>query len=166
MNMNLFLFTDDLVLRDLLAKQITHLNVDIKGPSEVCSEIVRNIYGLIISLCKNLIVLHFCDMFITRQSMTIVLLLPRASIICSTLIKLKIRVESLVDCLCLLDGRLESLSTLFITARQIFDPIMEITDDVSHFSMVMLKDKFVFVLAATLEIKMFFIDNITRDNCL
>ncbi|CAF2044004.1 unnamed protein product [Rotaria magnacalcarata] len=58
--------TDDLILRDLLTKQITHLNIDIKKPAQ-----------------------HF-------------------------------------DCLCLLDGRLDFLSTLIINIGLIFDPILYI----------------------------------------
>jgi hypothetical protein len=113
-----------LVLRDLLTKQITRLNIDIIKPAEYCSEIVRNIFELILSLCKKLTVLHFCDMFITRKCLTTVLFLPSGSNICSTLIKLKIKVANLIDCICLLDGRLESLSTLIISAQQIYDPLV------------------------------------------
>ncbi len=159
----MFVFTDDLVLRDLLAKQITHLNVDIIEPAEYCSKIVWNIYGLIISLCKNLTVLHFSDMFITRKCLTYVVLIPRPSNICSTLIKLKIRIPNLLDCLCLLDGRLKSLSTLIITTQTISESMIDPAEDVSHFSMVMFKRQIRFFLGTTLEIKMFLIDNNTRD---
>ncbi|CAF3627492.1 unnamed protein product [Rotaria socialis] len=44
----------------------------------------------------------------------------------STLIRLKINVASLVDCLYLLDGRLDSLSTLVINVGQILDPILDV----------------------------------------
>jgi len=55
----------------------------------------------------------------------------------STLIKLKINVVSLVDCLYLLDGRLDSLSTLIINVEQIFDPIVDIGSRVSRISIIM-----------------------------
>ncbi len=113
-----------MVLRDLLTKQITRLNIDIIRPAECLSMVVPNIFGLILSLCKNLTVLHFCDMFITRKCWTAVIFLPSESSICSTLIKLKIKVANLMDCICLLDGRLESLSTLIVSAQEIYDPIV------------------------------------------
>ena len=45
--------------------------------------------------------------------------------------KLKINVPSFVDCLVLLDGHLESLSTLIITVQQIFDLVPPIEGEVS-----------------------------------
>ncbi|CAF3164706.1 unnamed protein product [Rotaria sp. Silwood2] len=112
--------TDDLILRDLLTKQITHLNIDIKKPAELCSETVSKIFALILSLCKKLIVLNFCDMFLTRQCTSPVFYLLSNHYIPSTLIKLKINVVSLVDCLYLLDGPLVCLSTLIVNVEQIF----------------------------------------------
>ncbi|CAF3888562.1 unnamed protein product [Rotaria sp. Silwood1] len=56
------------VLRDLLTKQITHLNIDIKKPVDYWSDTLLNIIALILSLCKKLTVLNFGDMFITRKS--------------------------------------------------------------------------------------------------
>ncbi|CAF5075086.1 unnamed protein product, partial [Rotaria sp. Silwood1] len=56
----------DLILRDLLTKHITHLNVAIKTTTEERSEIASKIFAFILSLCKKLIVLHFCDTFPTR----------------------------------------------------------------------------------------------------
>jgi hypothetical protein len=49
----------------------------------------------------------------------------------STLIKLKINVEGLVDCLYLLDGPLVCLSTLIINVSQIFQPSPHIDPTVS-----------------------------------
>jgi len=137
MKINILFFTDDLVLRDLLTKQITHLNIHIIKPAEYWSKTVLNIFRLITSLCKKLTVLHFCDMFITQKCLTAVFYLPLESNICSTLIKLKIKVENLMDCLSLLDGRLESLSTLIISTQQIYDPIIDIGEGVSNISMIM-----------------------------
>ncbi|CAF3336829.1 unnamed protein product [Rotaria socialis] len=118
--------TDDLILRDLLTKQITHLNIDIKKPTQHCSITVSKSFELILCLCKKLIVLNFCDMFPTRTYETPMFYLLSTTHMSSTLIKLKINVASLVDCLCLLDGRLEFLSTLIINIGQIFDPILDI----------------------------------------
>ncbi|CAF3388858.1 unnamed protein product [Rotaria sp. Silwood2] len=111
----------DLILRDLLTKQIMHLNIDIKRTTKRFSMTVSKIFELIVSLCKNLTVLNFCDMFHTRTYETSVFY-RSSNYMSSTLIKLKIHVLSLDDCLYLLDGRLDSLSTLIINVEHIFDP--------------------------------------------
>ncbi|CAF1339688.1 unnamed protein product [Rotaria sordida] len=111
---------DDLILRDLLTKQITHLNIDIKRTTKRFSLTVSKIFELIVSLCKNLTVLNFCDMFHTRTYETSVFY-RSSNYMSSTLIKLKINVPSLDHCLYLLDGRLDSLSTLIINVEYILD---------------------------------------------
>jgi hypothetical protein len=70
----LILIKDDLVLRDILTKQITHLNIDIKQSTDICSKTVADILALILSLCKQLIVLNFDDMFTKRKCDTPVFL--------------------------------------------------------------------------------------------
>ena len=59
----------------------------------------------------------------------------------STLIKLKINVATLTDCLYLLDGRLDCLSTLIINVSHIFHPIEDIDPTVSIISMIMFTEK-------------------------
>jgi hypothetical protein len=106
-----------------LVEQITCLNIDIKKPVERCSKTVAKIFALILSLCKKLIVLNFCDIFPTHQyESPLFYLLLSNDYIPSTLVKLKINVVSLADCLYLLDGPLVCLSTLIITVGHIFDP--------------------------------------------
>ncbi|CAF1087004.1 unnamed protein product [Rotaria sordida] len=105
----------DLILRDL-TKQITHLNIDIKRTTKRFSVTVSKIFELIVSLCKNLTVLNFCDMFRTRTYETRVFY-RSSNYMSSTLIKLKIHVLRFADCLYLLDGRLDSLSTLIIKKK-------------------------------------------------
>jgi hypothetical protein len=59
----------------------------------------------------------------------------------STLIKLKINVSTFVDCLYLLDGRLDSLSTLIINVEEIHDPLLNIHTRVSITSIIMFRKK-------------------------
>jgi hypothetical protein len=59
----------------------------------------------------------------------------------STLMKLKIYVDNFVDCLLLLDGRLDCLSTLIIKVSQIFEPAVDIGGRVSIISIIMLQKK-------------------------
>ncbi|CAF3052962.1 unnamed protein product [Rotaria sp. Silwood2] len=117
---------DDLILRDLLTKQITHLNIDIKTTEKICSKTSSKIFALILSLCKKLIVLNFCDMFPTQKYWGTCFYLLWKSYRPSTLVKLKINVATLTDCLYLLDGPLVCLSTLIINVRDTFHPFEEI----------------------------------------
>jgi hypothetical protein len=55
----------------------------------------------------------------------------------STLTKVKINVPTFIDCLFLLDGRLDSLSTLIINVLSIFDPAISMDRAVSRISMIM-----------------------------
>ena len=48
-----FWIKDHLILHDLLSKQITHLNIDMKMPRELNSKTVSNIFQLILSLCQK-----------------------------------------------------------------------------------------------------------------
>jgi hypothetical protein len=135
--MNTLFFKDNLILRDLLNKQITHLNFDIKKPAEYCSKTVSKILVLILSLCEKLTDLNFGDMFLTRKCLTGAFNLRSENIMSSTLIKLKINVSNFLDCLFLLDGRFESLSTLIINVADIFDPVIDIGGRVSQISIIM-----------------------------
>ncbi|CAF1035892.1 unnamed protein product [Adineta steineri] len=116
--------TDDLILRDLLTKQITHLNIDMKIIVEPNSETMSKIFQLILSLCKNLISLNFCDMYLTRTCCSGLPYLLQNNYMPSSLNKLKINLPVLTYCLYLLDGPLVSLSTLIINVFSIFHPEM------------------------------------------
>ncbi|CAF1680248.1 unnamed protein product, partial [Adineta ricciae] len=112
--------TDDVVLRDLF-KQVTKLNIDMKKSKESLSDTVRKIFALIISHCTQLTDLNFCYMFTLGQSEALVYTIPRESNISSSLTKLKISVPTFIDCVYLLDGRFECLSTYIVKVGHIFD---------------------------------------------
>ena len=111
-----------MILRSLLAKQIKHLNIDMKKTIEHSSISISTIFEFILSLCKNLIVLNFCDMFPTRKRLTPTLYVLRKNSTPPALTKLKINVPCLTDCLCLLDGPLVCLSTLIINVLCMYHP--------------------------------------------
>jgi len=98
-----------LVLRDLLTKQITHLNIDIKKPVDYWSDTLLNIIALILSLCKKLTVLNFGDIFITRKFAIPFFFLSSEISMPSTLMKLTINVLNFADCRCVVDGRFPCL---------------------------------------------------------
>ncbi|CAF3973203.1 unnamed protein product, partial [Rotaria sp. Silwood2] len=105
---------------DLLTRQIIHLSIDILNePISKPSETLSNIFVLILCLCKRLISLNFCQLFYDRK--VPIRLYDRSSTSCisSTLTKLKISVTIFADCLYLLDGRLDCLTTLIIDVKEI-----------------------------------------------
>ncbi|CAF2587448.1 unnamed protein product [Rotaria sp. Silwood2] len=118
--------TDNLVLRDLLTKQITHLNIDIRKPVDHWSDTLLNIIALILSLCKILTVLNFGDMFITRKFKIPFFFLSSEISMSSTLMKLTINVLNFADCRCVVDGRFPCLSTLIINVDNVLDPMGDI----------------------------------------
>ena len=132
-----FIIKDDSILRNLLTEQITHLNIDIQNETtSQLSEILSNIFALILSLCKRLINLNFCQLFSHRNSSICIFKLSSTSCISSTLTKLKINVETFDDCLYLLDGRLNCLSTLIIHVKKISFTLSNIDNTVSIISII------------------------------
>jgi len=109
----------DTTLRNLLTEQITHLSIDtqIKSTSPPLSETVSNLFALILSLCKRLLNLNFCQLSEYRRLPISIHNFSSTSCMSSTLSTLKIDVETFHDRLYLLDGRLHCLSTLIIHVK-------------------------------------------------
>ncbi|CAF4030473.1 unnamed protein product, partial [Adineta steineri] len=118
--------TDDSILRDLLSEQITHLNIDIRNADRESTEITSKIFVLILSLCKKLTELNFCDLFFERKHWNSISYLTATSLRSSTLTKLKINLEIFPDCLFLLNGDFECLTTLIVHVQLIFFPMQHI----------------------------------------
>jgi hypothetical protein len=76
-------------------------------------------FVLILSLCKRLINLNFCQLFSYRNSAISIYQIPEISCTSSTLTELKINVTRFDDCLYLLDGRFDCLSKLSINVETI-----------------------------------------------
>ncbi|CAF4166176.1 unnamed protein product, partial [Adineta steineri] len=112
---------DHSALRDLLTQQITHLNIDIQSDEVpiLLSKISLYMFILILTLCQRLTYLNFCQLFSYRNSFLSIYKLPKICPTYSTLMELKINVETFNDCLCLVDGRFDSLSKLTINVREI-----------------------------------------------
>jgi hypothetical protein len=72
---------------------------------------IAKLFSLILSLCKKLTVLNIGDIFPTSKCSIAMVHLRTEASMSSSLIKLKINVPWFLDCLYLLDGRLDSLST-------------------------------------------------------
>jgi len=80
-----------------------------------------NMFALILSIDKHLCDLTFSQYSINKKLFIPIFNLPTTSCVSSTLTKLTINVNSFDDCLYLLDGRLEYLSTLIIDIATITD---------------------------------------------
>jgi hypothetical protein len=119
----LYLFSKDShysILHHLLSEQIQHVNIDISyDPRLRSSKVATKIFRLILSGCKRLISLNFCQLFFDRKTPIYICNFPSTSYTSSTLTKLKINFSTFHDCLYLLGGNLKCLSTLIIHVKQI-----------------------------------------------
>lgn len=127
---------DDACFGNLLKKQISNLTVAIKftelQPS--LDDLDNNIYIRIFSIFTNLTNLDFRTSGCWRRHARLALYhLPIMSCLLPNIINLNISVDTLDDCLCLLDGRLASLQTLFITIYHIEASISDIDNRVKKF---------------------------------
>ncbi|CAF1159648.1 unnamed protein product [Adineta steineri] len=111
---------DDSILRDLLSKQITHLNIDIMNANNEWTKITSEIFVLILSLCEKLTELNFCDLFFERKHWNNFRHLTEPSFMSSTLTKLKINLATFTECLFLLNGDFECLTTLIVHVELIY----------------------------------------------
>jgi hypothetical protein len=75
-------------------------------------------FVLILSLCKRLIKLNFCQLFSYRNLSIRIYKEPTTSYISPTLTELKINVTTLSDIFYLLDGNFDSLSKLIINVKK------------------------------------------------
>ncbi|CAF1320300.1 unnamed protein product [Rotaria sordida] len=118
----------DTKLRYLLTNQITHLNIDIvyQVTTELDNENESNIFTLILSIGKCITNLTFSQWFYYKDSGISIFHLSSTSCVSSTLTKLNIDVNTFDDCLYLLDGHLDSLSTMIIDIFQISAPLLDI----------------------------------------
>ncbi len=115
-----FYIKDDTVLRRLLTDQITQLNVNTYVEiTETSDRNELNMFPMILSICKRLCDLIFNQRILDKKLLVSIFNLPTTSCISSTLTKLNIHVNTFDDCLYLLDGRLECLSTLIIDIHTI-----------------------------------------------
>ncbi|UJR38159.1 hypothetical protein I4U23_030836 [Adineta vaga] len=109
--------TDNTILRQLLTEQITCLQIDIMNmTTPPLPRTLSTIFTLILSLCKRLTELNFCESSHRLTSCTFDL---STNFMSSTLTTLEITVETFNDFLYLLDERLKCLSTLKIHVDEI-----------------------------------------------
>ncbi|CAF1129772.1 unnamed protein product [Rotaria sordida] len=113
--------TGDTIVCSLLTNQIKHLDVEIKDDitREFSDENESNMFELILSLGKCLVNLTFSEWFSGKSLHISTLNITSTGCVSSSLTKLKIEVNTFDDCLYLLDGRLQCLSTLIIKIFEI-----------------------------------------------
>ena len=133
-----FKFSDNSILDNLLTQQIQHLNIDISyDPKSKECQILSIIFTLIISRCQRLINLNFCQLFYDRKTLICIHEFPSTSCTSSTLAKLKVNVATFDDCLYILDGRFDCLSTLIIDIEKIRPLLSNIDTTVKIFLIIL-----------------------------
>ncbi|CAF3724798.1 unnamed protein product [Rotaria sp. Silwood1] len=131
--------TNNTILRKLLKEQITCLKIDVKDkPTKPSPETFSVILAFILCVCKRLIKLNFCQSYHRSTFCTFELSLTNFK--SSILTTLKINVKTFDDCLYLLDGRFNCLSTLIIDVKIIADTLGTIDNTkklptLKHFSL-------------------------------
>ncbi|CAF1649810.1 unnamed protein product [Adineta ricciae] len=105
--------SNNIVLRDLLIKQITNLNIDIKCRTPLAITGFQ-IFELIICLCENLTTFNFGDMLFSRERAVGFPTIQSRSYSHSALVELRMKIETFFDLVYLLDGRFPCLSTLIV----------------------------------------------------
>ena len=132
----LFSILAHVILRDLFTSQITHLSIDINTTTTLCWRMIAEIFALILSLCERLFVLNLGDVLSTRKYGTSRFYVQLQNDISSSLIELKINADRVLDCFQLLDGRLDSLSSLTLNVTKINDSGRRIFGTVSTTFMI------------------------------
>jgi hypothetical protein len=109
-----------------MALPITHLRIDVELVEDVEDRFQSQTFALILSSCSKLLELEFVqyiwDFFWMKSSFCFFLNAFQSG----TLTRLTLTVGGFVDCLLLLDGRCESLSTLIIHMNDVSHPVMDI----------------------------------------
>jgi hypothetical protein len=108
----------DTLLHHLLRNQIKcfYLNINLSRNTELLLELEPNLFVLIISLAKHLTHLILIQR-LNKFSSIVMSNLQRTNCMSSILTKLEIDVRSMDECLYILDGRFNCLSTLIIEVK-------------------------------------------------
>ena len=110
---------------------MTHLRIDVELVVDVEESFQLQTFALILSSCPKLFELEFAQYIVEFISVKSSFSFLRSAFQSATLTSLKLTVGGFIDCLLLLDGRCESLSTLIIHVNDIYDPLIDIGHRVS-----------------------------------
>ncbi|CAF4642625.1 unnamed protein product [Rotaria sp. Silwood2] len=128
----LSLFIDESSLTYINKNQISSLVVNIKYEKLGSAEGVRElIFTNIFTLFTNLQYLNFSIFAIYNKRLP--LQISSSAVISSNLLELNVCVENFVDCLYLLDGRFNKLSTLYVQISLIRSSSLTISNKVDYF---------------------------------
>ncbi|CAF3504800.1 unnamed protein product [Rotaria socialis] len=110
-------FTNKSSLRSIFQEQITNLIlINNDECARACSlDYTAEIYAHILTFFKNLKILRIIEPSVVSYPPLSLCYFPSTTFSSSILTHLYINVQTFDDCLCLLDGRLKQLTTLFVT---------------------------------------------------
>ncbi|CAF2834070.1 unnamed protein product [Rotaria sp. Silwood2] len=116
-------FTNKSSVRSIFQEQITNLIlINNDECTRTCSSnYTAEIYAHILTFFKNLKILRIIEPSIVSYPPLSLCYLPSTTFSSSILTHLYINVQTFDDCLCLLDGRLKQLTTLFVTVCCVFN---------------------------------------------
>ena len=109
------MYLDELLLRYNFKKQITDLTLlnDYNGKEGIIDQ-TTNVFIKLLDFFENLNYLSCIGSFVTGNPVLSFIDLPSTTFVSSNLTKLCITVDNFGDCLCLLDGRLNQLSSFTV----------------------------------------------------
>ncbi|CAF5136934.1 unnamed protein product, partial [Rotaria magnacalcarata] len=126
-------FIGDTILVRLVNKQITHFNLKTEfRTTELFDRYEPTLFALVLSFAKCLTDFTFVQCLRDASTNSLFTLFS-TNCVSSTLTKLKIDVNTFDDCLYILDGRLDCLSTLIIDIEKI-RPLLSIIDTTKKIS--------------------------------
>ncbi|CAF0910116.1 unnamed protein product [Rotaria sordida] len=114
--------TDELLFRYNFKKQITDLTLlsDYGGKVGIIDE-TTNVYIKLLDFFENLNYLSCIGSYVNENPVLSFINLPSTTFVSSNLTKLRVTVDSFGDCLYLLDGRLNQLSTFIVIIVNVKD---------------------------------------------
>ena len=135
------LYLDELLFRYNFKKQITDFTLSNDYNGKIGAVHQRtDVYVKLLDFFENLNSLSCSGSFVDGNPILSFIDLPSTTLVSPNLTKLSITVDSFGDCLCLLDGRLNQLSTFIVI-------IVEVKDHSSiEFNSVSYKDPIFFIL--------------------
>ena len=122
------MYLDELLFRNNFKKQITDLTIinDQSGELGTLDQ-TTSIFMKLLDFFQNLKHLNAIGTYLDGNPILSYVDLPSTSFVSSNLTKLSVLLDSFGDCLCLLDGRLNQLSTFIVIIVNVRDhPLMEL----------------------------------------
>ena len=127
-----FVYLDDSPFAHMFKHQISHLSItaDEESTTESMMNLVTHIYARIFAMLTNLTHLDFVTNNHSLYEPPCLKNLPSTTCSSSSIVYLRVRVNTLDDCICLLDGRLSQLHTFIVIVDETENSATTVDDTV------------------------------------